>query len=144
MSETTSPVDYTPVVVATTRSRDDAEAPPIQLAIHCRNNRTNLVISGQTLSSRGEDYTISYRINGGNPVQAGAGSQWTGAGVAFQGDIVRLLQSFPDEGDMAVRLASRTGVSLEGNFSLGGLGAVRNKLAVACKWPQATTKPRSQ
>ena len=116
----------------------------MQLAIHCRNSRTNLVISGQTLSSRGEDYAISYRINGGKPVQAGAGSQWTGTGAAFQGDIVRLLQSFPDEGVIIIRLASRTGVSLEKNFSLGGLGAVRNKLAVACKWPQATTKPRNQ
>ena len=32
-----------------------------------------------------------------------------GAGAAFKGDVVRLLQSLPEEGDIAVRLSSRNG-----------------------------------
>jgi hypothetical protein len=143
ISETTSPVDYTPVVVAITRSRDSVESSAMELSISCRNGHTNLVVTGQTISGRGEDYAISYRINGDKPVQVGAGSPSVGTGAAFRGDIVRLLQSFPDEGEIAIRLAPRTGSASEGYFSLSGLRAVRNKLAAACKWPQAITQPRN-
>jgi hypothetical protein len=141
VSETTSPVDYTPVVVAVTRSREAIESSAMELSISCRNGRTHLVVTGQDISGRGDDYAISYRIDGDKPVQVGAGSLSFGTGVAFQGDIVRLVQSFPDEGEMAIRLVRRTGWTREGYFSLSGLRAVRSKLAAACKWPQATTKP---
>jgi hypothetical protein len=143
ISETTSPVDYTPVVVAITRSRDSVESSAMELSISCRNGRTNLVVTGQTISGRGDDYAISYSINGDKPVQVGAGSPSLGTGAAFQGDIVRLLQSFPDEGEIAIHLAPRTGSASDGYFSLSGLRAVRNKLAAGCKWPQAITKSRN-
>jgi hypothetical protein len=143
ISETTSPVDYSPVVVAVTRSRDSAESSAMELSIYCRSGRTHLVVTGQTISGRGDDYAISYRINGDEPVQVGAGLPSLGTGAAFQGDIVRLLQSFPDEGEIAIRLAPRIGSAREGHFSLSGLRAVRGKLAAACKWPQAITKPRN-
>lgn len=143
ITETTSPVDYTPVVVAVTRSRDSVESPAMELSISCRNGRTNLVVTGQTVSGRGDDYAISYRINDNKPVQVGAGSPSFGSGAAFQGDVVRLLQSFPDEGEIAIRLAPRIGSASEGYFSLSGLRSVRGKLAAACRWPQAITKPRN-
>ena len=143
VSETISPVDYTPIVVAITPSRDSAESSAMQLSIYCRNGRTELVVAGPAISGRGEDYAISYRINGNEPVQIAAGSPSFGTGAAFKGDIVRLLQSLPEEGDIVVRLAPRTGAALEGYFSLGGLKPVRDKLAAACKWPQAVAKPRN-
>jgi len=143
VTETTSPVDYTPVVVAVTRSRDSVESSAMELTISCRNGRTNLVLTGQTISGRGDDYAISYRINDDKPVQVGAASPSFGTGAAFQGDIVRLLRSFPDQGEIAIRLAPRIGSASEGYFSLSGLRSVRDKLAAACKWPQAITKPRS-
>jgi hypothetical protein len=144
ISETTSPVDYTPVVVVITRSRDSVESSAMELSISCRSGRTYLVVKGQTISGRGDDDAISYRINGDKSVQVGAGSPSSATGAAFQGDIIRLLQSFPDEGEIAIRLAPRSGSASEGYFSLSGLKAVRNKLAAACKWPQATAKPRNK
>ena len=112
----------------------------MQLSVHCRNGHTNLVVTGKFISGRGEDYAISYRISGDKPVQAGAGASF-GRGAALQGDVVRLLQSLPEDGDFAVRLSSRIGLSREGAFSLTGFKVVRNKLAAACKWPQAPAKP---
>jgi len=47
ISETTSPVDYRPVVVATARSRDSVEGSEMELSISCRNGRTNLMVTGQ-------------------------------------------------------------------------------------------------
>lgn len=141
VSETTSPVDYTSLVVATTPSRDGSEASAIQLSIFCRRARTELVLAGPAISGRAEDYAISYRVNGEEPVQIAGGSPSFGTGVAFKGDVVRLLQLLPEEGDIAVRLSPRTGAALERHFSLSGLKPVRDKLAAACKWPQAIAKP---
>jgi hypothetical protein len=141
ISETTSPVDYLPVVVATTRSRE-SEGSAMELSIYCRNGRTYLVLTGQTITGRADEHAISYRINGDKPVEAGVGSAVFG-GIALQGDVVSLLQSLPDEGELAIRLAARAGSSREGYFSLDGLKVVRNKLAAACKWPLADMKPRN-
>src|SRR4029077_16089480 len=45
VSETTSPVNYTPIVTATTPSRG-SDGSSMQLAIHCRGGRTELLVSG--------------------------------------------------------------------------------------------------
>src|SRR5438552_18925106 len=143
ISETTSPVDYTPIVTATTSSRGGSNGSSMQLSIRCRGGRTELVVAGPAVSRGSADYAISYRINDGQPVQLAAGSPSFGTGAAFTGDIVRLLQSFPEEGDIAVRLATRTGAAQDGYFLLGGLKMVREKVAGACKWPHAVAKPRN-
>ena len=143
ISETTSPVDYMPLVVAITPSLDGTEGSAMQLSIYCRNGRTELVVAGPAISGRGGDYTMLYRVNGDQPVQAAAGAPSFGTGVAFKGDVVGLLQSLPEEGEVTVRLSPRTGVAREGSFSIGGLKMVREKLAAACRWPQAIAAPRN-
>jgi hypothetical protein len=143
VSETTSPVDYTPIVTATTSSRGGSNGSSMQLSILCRGGRTELVVAGPAVSRSGADYAISYRINDGQPVQLAAGSPSFGTGAAFTGDVVRLLQSLPEEGDIAVRLSTRTGAAQDGHFLLGGLKMAREKVAVTCKWPQAVARPRN-
>jgi len=140
VSATTSPVDYMPIVTATTFSRD---ASSMQLSIRCRAGRTELVVAGPIFSRSREDYAISYRINDDPPMQLAAAPPSSGTGVAFTGDVVRLLQSLPEEGKIAVRLVTRTGAAQEGHFLLGGLEMVREKLAAACKWPHAAAKSRN-
>jgi len=140
VSATTSPVDYMPIVTATTFSRD---ASSMQLSIRCRAGRTELVVAGPIFSRSREDYAISYRINDDPPMQLAAAPPSSGTGVAFTGDVVRLLQSLPEEGKVAVRLVTRTGAAQEGHFLLGGLEMVREKLAAACKWPHAAAKSRN-
>ena len=143
VSETTSPVDYTPIVTATTPSRGGSNGSSMQLSILCRGGRTELVVAGPSVSRSGADYAISYRINDAPPVQLAAGSPSFGTGAAFTGDIVRLLQSLPEEGDIALHLSPRTGAAQDAHFLLGGLKMVREKVAVACKWPQAVARPRN-
>jgi hypothetical protein len=143
ISETTSPVDYTPFVVAVTPSLSSAEGSAMRLSIYCRNGRTELVVAGSAISGRGEDYVVSYRVNGDQAVQIPGGTPSFGSGVAFKGDVVRLLQSLPEEGEITVRLAPRTGAARDGNFSIGGLKMVREKLGAACRWPQAIAAPRN-
>jgi hypothetical protein len=143
ISETTSPVDYTPIVTAIAYSYSGSEHPSMQLSVHCRGGRTELVVPGPAFSSAGADYTLSYRVNDGQPVQLAAGSPSFGPGAAFTGDVVRLLQSLPDEGHITVRISNRSGAAQDGQFLLAGLRTVREKLAAACKWPHAVARPRN-
>ena len=143
ISETTSPVNYTPMVTATASSRGGSDGSLMQLAIHCRGGRTELVVSGPAVSRGGSDYTISYRVNDDQPVQLPAGSPSFGTGAAFTGDIVRLLQSLPEDGHIAVRITARSGAAQDGHFLLGGLKTAREKLAAACKWPHAVAGPHN-
>jgi hypothetical protein len=143
VSETTSPVDYTPIVSATTFSTGSSDGSSMRLSIHCRGGRTELVVAGPTVSRSSGDYVISYRINDGQPVQLAGGLPSFGTGVAFTGDIVRLLQSLPENGHIAVRISARGGAAQDGRFSLGGLKTVREKLAAAYKWPSAVARPHN-
>jgi hypothetical protein len=143
VSETTSPVDYKPIITASTYARGGSNGSAMQLYIQCRGGRTELLVTGPAVSRSSAEYAISYRINDSQPVQLAAGSPSSGTGAAFTGDVVRLLQSLPEDGELAVRLSTRTGATQDGHFLLGGLKVVREKLATPCKWPHAVATPRN-
>src|SRR4051794_35993884 len=84
VSETTSPVDYTPILTATTSSRGGSNG-SAQLSIQCRHGRTELVVAGPAVSRSSADYALSYRINDGQPVQLAAATPSFGTGAAFPG-----------------------------------------------------------
>jgi len=142
VSETTSPVDYAPIVTAVLAEGIDVALK--QLSIHCRSGRTEMVVGGPAVSESGADYALSYRLADNQPVQIAAGRPSYGTGVAFRGDVVGLLLSLPSEGGIAIRLASRTGAVHDGYFSLVGLKAARDRVAAACKWPRTLAGPRSE
>jgi hypothetical protein len=143
VSETVSPVDYSPIVIATALSRGTSDKSSMQLSIYCRVGRTELVVAGPAILRSAEQYALAYRINDDPPVLTATAAPSFGAGAAFRDDVVRLLQLLPEEGEIVVRLSPRTGAALEGHFSLGGLRSVREKLATACKWPRAIARPHS-
>ena len=141
VSQTTSPVDYSPIATATTSSRSGTGESAMQLSIRCRGGRTELALAGAGISRGGGDDAISYRVNDNPAVQVAAVGPAFGPGVAFAGDAVRLLQSLPDGGDLIVLHSPRGGAAHDGTFSLAGLDTVRAKMAVACKWPRAIATP---
>jgi hypothetical protein len=143
VSETTSPIDYTPVATATASSGGGPDGATLQLSIQCRRGRTDLVIAGLALTRRGEDYVVSYAVDDGQPVVVAAGTPASGTGVAIKGDVVRLLASLPDRGDVTFRLAARQGAAVEGRYALASLKTVRDRLTVPCKWPTAAGAPRN-
>ena len=143
VSETTSPLDYTPVAIATASSSGGPDGATMQLSIQCRGGRTDLVIGDPALARRGEDYVVSYVVNDGQPVVVAAGTPASGTGVALRGDVVRLLASLPDRGDIAFRVTPRQGAALEGRYALAGLKIVLDRLAGPCKWPAVAGAPRN-
>jgi len=141
VSETTSPIDYSPIATATTVSRNLAGGSPMQLSIRCRGGRTELALTGPDITGRGDTYLISYRVNGNQSAQLAGVTAAFGAGVAFKGDVVALLQQLPGDGELVVRLMPLSGNELDGIFSLNGLETLRTRIGATCKWPQAIAKP---
>lgn len=138
VSETTSPVDYSPIATATISA---SEGSATKLWIRCRSGRTELVLVGPSISSRGDEYALSYHVDGSRPVQIAGIVPSFGSGVAFAGDIGRLLQSLPEGKTLTVRLSARTGSTRDETFSLTGLETVRAMMARTCQWPHAIARP---
>lgn len=144
VSETTSPVDYSPIATATTSSREVAGASAMRLTIRCRGGRTELVVTGAAITDRGDNYFISYSVNGGPSVQLAGAAPASGDGVAFKGDVAALLKSLPSDGELVVRLFPLSGNGLDGIFSLDGLEALRARIGATCNWPHTIAKPNNR
>jgi hypothetical protein len=142
VSETTSPIDYSSVAIATASSSGGPDGATLLLSIQCRGGRTELVIGGSALTRRGEDYLVSYVVNDSQPVVVAAGTPASGTGVAVKGDVVRLLASLPDQGEVAFRVTARQGAALEGRYALATLKTVLDRLAAPCRWPAAAARNR--
>src|SRR3981189_2729169 len=106
ISETTSPVDYKPQIAALTTARASSQDAPSSLAVHCRAQRTELIISttGSWKQATDGEVKVVYRINEEPPVEQRWRPAETGKSLAFQGDVVRLLRSMPDSGQILVKV----------------------------------------
>jgi hypothetical protein len=137
VSETTSPVDYRPQIAALTTARVSSQDAPASLTIHCRAQRM-LIISTTGFWKQATDVEVKvvYRINEEPPIEQRWRPAETGKSLAFQGDVVRLLRSMPDSGQIRVKVYAGKASPSESTFQLVGLDPVRRKIATACNWPQ--------
>ncbi|MGB8398866.1 MAG: type VI secretion system-associated protein TagO [Bradyrhizobium sp.] len=136
VSETTSPVDYSPLVMAMVRSPSKAKDAPKTLAIRCRGQRTELEVrtEGTWRESRAGEIQVTYQINDQPIVRL----PWTlsadGNAASYRNDAAELLQSLPEGARLRIDVLDGTNRRNEATFQLAGWGAVREKLAAACKW----------
>jgi hypothetical protein len=135
VSETRSPIDYSPVAIATASSSTGPDG-VLQLSIQCRGGRTEMVIRSAPLMRRAEDHVVSYVVNDAPPVTVTSGLSSSGSGIALKGDVAGFLTSLPAEGAIAFRVADRQGATLEGRYDLSGIKAMVARLAGPCKWPR--------
>jgi hypothetical protein len=134
-SETTSPIDYSPIVIAFTTANGAPDGSGMKLSIACRGGNTSLALTAPGVLPAGERYTVSYAVDGGSPTTLAAAAAPVGAGLVLGADIVRLLVSLPAQGEIAFRIVGRQGGTLEGRYSLASLKTTRERMAVSCKWP---------
>jgi hypothetical protein len=135
VSETRSPIDYSPVATATASSSAGPDG-VLQLSVQCRGGRTEMVIRSAPLMRRTEDHVVSYSINDGPPVTVTIALSSSGSGIALKGDVAAFLKSLPAEGAIAFRVADRQGETLEGRYDLAGIKALVARLTGPCKWPR--------
>jgi hypothetical protein len=138
ISETTSPVDYKPQIAALTTAPASSPDAPSSLAIHCRAQRTELIISTTGSWKQATDGVVKvvYRINQEPPVEQRWRPAETGRSFTFQGDVVRFLRSMPDSGQILVEVYAGKSPPYESTFKLAGLDPVRRKIAAVCNWPE--------
>jgi len=136
ISETTSPVDYSPQLTAVTKARPSSQDAPASLVIRCRARRTELTISTVGSWRQDGEVTVVYRINEDQAVEARWKPAENGRSLTFPGDVVRLLRSMPASGQMFVTVYARKMSPNESTFELAGLDSVRRMIATTCNWPQ--------
>src|SRR5713226_1842799 len=146
ISETTSPVDYAPVITAAIRLPFSVKHAPNTFAMRCRGGRTELVVrtEGTWRASRTREVQVDYQINDQPLVKLTWAASPDGKTAIYKDDAVGLLQSLPDGARLKVNVLDEPGPSHEATFQLTGLDAVREKIAVACKWPPAANKISSE
>jgi hypothetical protein len=142
VSETTSPIDYSSVVVATATARVASNGSVMKLSIACRGETTSLVLGVAGAWPVGDGFALSYAVGGGSPTTLAAIAAPSGTGMAVGGDVVHFLMSLPPQGEIAFRLVGRHDVTLEGRYSLAGLKTTRERMAVSCRWPRKADTPR--
>lgn len=142
VSETSSPVDYSPLVTAKILARSETGSAPAALEVRCRGRRSELGLrmDGIPRASRDGEITIAYQI-GDQPVVR---SRWTasadGKAANYRGDATALLQSFPEDARLKIIVSDGSGRDSEAAFHLAGWNAIREKIATACMWTSTASK----
>ena len=137
LSEMTSPVDYTPLITAALRSPSKVKDAPNTLVIRCSALFTELQVrtEGTWRASRAGEVQVAYQINEQPFVRLPWAVSGHGKIASYKGQAVGLLRSLPEGAQLKIKVFDGPGPSHEAAFQLAGLDAVREKLAVACKWP---------
>jgi hypothetical protein len=146
VSQTTSPIDYTPLITAAIRLPVGAKHAPDTLAIRCRGRRTELLVrtGGTWRVSRAGEVRVEYQIDDQSVVK----QRWTasadGRTAIYKDDAVELLQSLPEGARLKINVIDGPDPGQEATFQLAGLDAVREKIAAACNWMPVTSKVSSE
>jgi len=159
VSETTSPVDYSPQISATTFSITSPGEPQMSLAMHCRRGRTDVVVGVADFARypAGATIMLDYVVISQEAIRkrwverrwmqrGGVEQRWNEVNrsveIALNGDAISFLQLLPDDGMLFLRVSDRQGVSHDAEFHLTGLEPIRGKVATACKWPGSSSGTR--
>ena len=152
ISETKSPVDYSPQISATIFSPQFPGNPRMSFTLHCRRGRTEAVLEIADFARYppGSSFVMEYLVVSQEAIrnhmverrwerQRGVEQRWDemngSIDAAFIGDVVRFIKSLPDNGILSVRVRDKDVISHDAEFHLADFEPVRGKLAAACKWP---------
>jgi hypothetical protein len=146
VSQTTSPIDYTPLITAAIRLPFSVKHAPSTLAIRCRGRRTELLVrtEGTWRVSRAGAVQVEYQINDQSVVRQAWTMSPDGRTAIHKDDAVELLQSLPEGARLKINVLDGSDPGQEATFQLAGLDAVREKIAAACNWAPLTGKVSSE
>jgi hypothetical protein len=139
VSETTSPVDYSPLITAVIRSTTSLQDAPNTLVIRCLGPRTEVLLrtEGTWRASRSSKVQVDYQINDQPPVRLQWITSADGKTASYGNDAVGFLQSLPEGARLKIKVLDKAGSGHDATFQLAGLDAVRKQIAAPCKWSNA-------
>jgi hypothetical protein len=135
VSETTSPIDYSPLVTAQIHPLWREKAAPDSLLIGCHQSRVELLlrIADASHVPPGGEIQVSYQLNNHSFVT----QQWTvsadGKTLTYPDGAAGLLRSLPEGARLTIDVFDGSGPGRDAMFQLTGLDAVRRKIETACK-----------
>jgi hypothetical protein len=146
VSETTSPVDYTPQVTAAIRLPFTVKHAPDILAIRCRAGRTELVVrtGGTWRASRAGEVQVEYQVDDEPAVKLPWIASADRKTAIYKDDPVNLLQSLPESARLRISVLDAPDPSHDATFRLTGLDSVRERIATICKWSPVTARVTSE
>src|SRR6202158_489515 len=128
IEESKSPTTGSPQVVAANLAGDTV------LILRCKDQITEAAFSTKYNYLGYKSVDVQLQINDQNPIK----EVWkasTNGRAAFAPDAIAFIQSLPDNGKLSIKTTRSTdGKVKEGNFNLGAVSEVRNKIAKACDW----------
>jgi hypothetical protein len=131
VSETASPIDYSPLVTAVLEPAQTRESGPTSLTIRCRAKRIELSLQFSGNSARNEA-KLYFQIED----QPSTPLDWNWSPdrkiATFKDDPMPLLQALPDGSTLWIWTGDRARESSA--FRLVGLEVIRRKVATACNW----------
>lgn len=139
-SETTSPIDYSPVAIASASSPAQPGGGTVQLSFGCRAGKSEMVVRGPSAAATLDGATVSFALPDRPPtaVQVVA----AGNGLAARTDVGRLLASLPGRGSLGIIVTTRDGATQQAHFDLAALKGAVDRLTRPCRWPAADASSR--
>lgn len=136
VSETTSPVDYTPMVTAAIRVPSNVQDAPSTLTIRCRGHRTELMLrtDGTWHASHTGEIEVAYQVNDQPSIKMRWAALADGKAASYKDDAAELLRSLPEDALLKINVLDGTASGHEATFLFAGWMPVREKIAAACKW----------
>jgi len=131
IEESKSPPDDSPQVVAAMVSGDTA------LILRCKEQKTEAAFSTKFNYLGSKSVKVLVRVNDEKPTQDEWRPSTTGR-AAFAPSAEDFIRALPDNGKFFIRTTRFDGKTKEGNFNLGAVSAIRDKIARACDWPDAS------
>jgi hypothetical protein len=146
IGETTSPVDFSPLLVAELRPvAPAADGAPAVLTLRCKSARTEISVRAQGTwrPSRAGDVDVALQTDG----QETGHLRWLlsqdGRTAALPLDAAETVRAWR-EGRVSIAVTDGGGSGRASIFDLSGIERVRARLAAACHWPPSRTEARGR
>jgi hypothetical protein len=142
ISETTSPVDYSPLVTAVLEPNQPGEHGPASLTIGCRAKRVELSLQFRDNSAWRNQSQLYLQIEDHPPTPTDWSWSADGKIATLRNDPVLLLRALPDGSRLKIWTGYQAGH--DSAFQLVGLESIRRKISVACNWAPQQTQTSSR
>jgi hypothetical protein len=146
IGETTSPVDFSPLLVAELRPVAPApDGAPAVLTLRCRNARTEIAVRAQGTwrPSRAGDVDVALQVDGRETGHLRWLLSQDGRTASLPQDAAETVRAW-SESRVSITVTDGGGSGGASVFDLSGVETVRARLAAACHWPPSRTEARSR
>ena len=135
ISETTSPLDYSPLITAVNRSTSQEKDAPASMVVRCRGQRAEVLVGtqGTWRASHVREVQVDYQVDDRPVVRQQWMASEDGKTIRYNDDVLGWLRSLPDGAKLKITVFDWQGPGHEALFQLAGFDVVRNKLELACR-----------